>query len=103
MNIVYKNDGVYPEYELTGNKLTIEDELTVNLAKYERDDDAHVDICKDNNGNLVMGIIPGAAEFYAAQIDIPAREYAETVEGEDVVFTAVPFSPDNVTLTLWGV
>ncbi|GHV42502.1 hypothetical protein FACS189490_11610 [Clostridia bacterium] len=102
MNVIYKNDGSYIPYDLSGGKLTLNDELTLKLDKYERDDPAHIDVCLDRNGNLVMGVIPRLAELYAAQIDIPAREYAETVEGEEVVFTAVPFSPDNATLTLWG-
>ncbi len=79
MKIIEKNDGQKIAYEVSGNKLTLgDDEMTLNLSRYERDDPAHIDICRDKFGFLVCGVIPGVAEKYVAQIDIPAREYNTT-------------------------
>lgn len=96
------------EYGLRNNRLTLDDELTIKLDKYERDEDAHIDICEDRYGNLVMGVIPGIATKYVAQIDIPARTYhdeetGETNENDEPVIVPVPdpYDPANTTLTLW--
>jgi hypothetical protein len=111
MNIIYKNESPnahYIEYELNDDWLTLDGELTIALGKYERDEAAHIDICFDRNKNLVMGVIPGVAELYAAQIDIPAREYNIVEDGTDEdgntieTAVAIEFNPDNITLTLWG-
>jgi len=109
MKIVKKNKGEYISHSLAKNALTLNEELTVALNKYERDDPVHIDFCFDRNRNLVMGVIPGVADLYAAQIDIPAREYEEVETGEtddegNVIteLIPVPYKPDNTTLTLWG-
>ena len=108
MKIVYKNAGEYIPYELDGNKLSVNDELTLALDRYERDDPVHIDICRDKQENLVAGVIPGVADWYIAQIDIPAREYDHIADGTDEygnpkeVPVPAPFEPDNVTLTLWA-
>jgi hypothetical protein len=111
MIIEYQKEelGNFIPYELDGNALTFNDELTIALDKYERDDAAHYDVCFDKFGCLVMGVIPGVAELYAAQIDIPARQYinadsAETDDDGNEIFipTPVPYDPANTTLTLWG-
>jgi len=109
MNIVTKTEGEYIPYSLTGNALTLNEELTLALDKYERDDPAHYDVCFDKFGCLVFGGLPGVAERYAAQIDIPARQYTEVDSGAvdddgNEIYTPapVPFDPDNVTVTLWG-
>jgi hypothetical protein len=122
MIVIEKNSGEKIPYTESGNKLALNDELMFNLERYERDDANHLDVCRDKYGNLVSGVIPGIAEAYVAQIDIPAREYTETVEepesgGEDggesgenggmehtpnIKREPVPFSMDNVTLTLWA-
>jgi hypothetical protein len=110
MNVQHKNEerGVFISYDLEGNGLTLNEELVIKLNKYERDDPAHIDVCLDRNKNLVMGVIPGVADLYAAQIDIPAREYDYIEDGVDddgnPKETAVPieFDADRITLTLWG-
>lgn len=107
MNIVYKT----PEAELAhidhrtrGDKITLgDDELTLNLSKYEQDDEKHIDICFDATGCLVIGTATGRK--YAAEIDIPARRYTE-VEDEGSEDGAsrepVPFDINQCTLTLWA-
>ena len=109
MKIINKNEGRYIPYKLSKNSLSLNDELTLNLDKYERDDSVRIDICFDRNKTLVMGVIPGIAELYAAQIEIPAREYTEVDSGkvnenDEPIYVPepVPFEPKNITLTLWG-
>lgn len=96
------------EYKLEETRLTFNDELSVKLDKYERDEDAHLDVCVDCYGNLVLGVIPGLAQKYAAQIDIPARTYHDEdsgrvdEEGEPIMVPVPdPYNPENTTLTLW--
>lgn len=107
---------------MVGDTLNINDEITLNLAKYERDDANHIDVCRDAYGNLVTGVIPGVAEAYIAQIDIPPRAYLEKqietvaeitdlAEGENaggmlgqgIVREPVSFDVDSCTLSLWAV
>lgn len=105
MEIKEIGTGAKIDYEIRDTKITFDDELMLNLAKYERDDPVHLDICKDAFGSLCMGL----AENYVAQIDIPARSYDETENGEDdqgnlrMVREAKKFDMSNCTLTLWEV
>lgn len=107
------------DYSVRKNVLSLNDsEISVNLAKKERDDAVHLDFCFDYSGGLVSGV--GAdTERYVAQVDIPARQYTDTVEDNPdydpdkeesmdnrptiTKHEAVPFSMDNVVLTLWEV
>lgn len=108
-------------YEVRKNTLSLnDDEIAVNLAKKERDDAVHLDFCFDYLGGLVSGV-GDDTQKYVAQVDIPARKYTETeednpdydpneegTEGTEnrrtiTKRTPVPFSMDNVVLTLWEV
>lgn len=108
MIIVEKNQGTKIPYEIDENKITFNDEITFNIEAYERDDANHIDLCRDKYGNLVTGIIPGLAEAYVAQIDIPAREYDFIADGVDdngnprEVPMPEPFDMEKCTLTLWA-
>lgn len=129
MKVIEKNSGAKIPYEVSGTRIIFgDDELMLNLARYERDDANHIDICRDRFGNLVSGVIPGLAENYVAQLDIPPREYvekkiegaAEALEAAEAAETdgsgmpggmmnrqtvereAVPFDVENCTLTLWA-
>lgn len=110
MIIIEKNAGEKIEYSVKGTKLNINDELILDLARYERDFDVHIDISEDWAGMLTMGI----ADRYVLQIDIPAREYKEIpiesendegteTEGDNFNREPVPFSMDKVTITLWTI
>ncbi len=99
MIIVEKNEGPKIPYTISGNKLTLRDEMTLDLSKYERDYNAHLDICENRDGILVMGI----SDYYVAQIDVPERQYDEQIIDGETVRTPVPFSMDRVTLTLWTI
>lgn len=105
MKIVEKNEGTKIPYTLDGTKLNINEEMTLDLAKYERDFAVHLDVCHNEYGMLTMGL----SDNYVAQIDIPARQYTEETDGVDdknvpiQKKAAVAFSTDNVVLTLWKV
>ena len=101
MIIIEKNAGEKIPYEVTGKKICFDDDLTINLAKRQGDEPEHIDVCYDRFGNLVLGAAAGRA--YVAEIDIPAREYETTGEGEDAVTTPLPLDMDTVTLTLWAI
>lgn len=107
MIVIEKNEGQKIPYEVDGNKICFDDDLTINLEKREEDCDVDIDICFDGDRTLVIG--SAAGREYVAQIHIPARQYEQTEtevtdegENENVVIP-VPFNMDNVTLTLWAI
>ena len=111
MKVIEVNEGPKVSYEVDKTRVTFNDELMLNLAKYEQDDDFHIDICADKNGNLSTA----TAFRYVAQIEIPARQHRE-VETENPDYNpeneaslktivkkeAISFSLDNVTLKLYS-
>lgn len=127
MNVIEVNTGKRIAYVVEANKVTFNDELTLNLEKMERDFPMSIDICIDSYGMVRTGL----ASKYAAQIEIPERQYTETevpnpdyreVEGisedsgEDspqdgmrsenptiINREPVPFSMDRVTLRLYAI
>lgn len=105
MIIIEKNKGAKISYSLRTTKLTLGEELTADLTKYERDFAVHLDFCFNPFGMLTMGI----SERYAAQVDIPARSYNYVDNGVDdegkplTSKEAVPLDTDKVTLTMWAV
>ena len=65
MIIVEMNEGQKIEYEIqntaTKKKITFDDDLTINLAKREEDWPVHIDVCYDEDENLVIGTAAGSA------------------------------------------
>jgi hypothetical protein len=104
MIIVEKNVGPKIDYEVNGTSVCFDDDLTINLARREKDWPVHIDICSDADGALVIGAESGL--YYVAQFDIPARQYAEPVEpepGEEPEPPApLPLDMDTVTMSLWS-
>lgn len=104
MIIVEKNVGPKIDYEVTGQKICFDDDLTINLKKREEDWPVHIDICFDRDKELVIGTAAGRA--YVAEIDIPARQYEQgepSGEGDESPVVPVPLDMDKVTLSLWAV
>lgn len=122
ITVVEKNEGQKIDWRQSGTKLTFgDDELMVNIAKYQRDWATQLDICGDKNGNLVIGV--GEGRYYAAQLDIPAIKYTEPVPivpaETDTEETAeestggtmrestppepIPLEMSDVVLTLWSI
>lgn len=99
MIIIEKNKGTKIPYEVSGKRITFDDDLSLNLAKQEKDWPVHIDVCMDRDENLCNGT--GAGLYYVAQIDIPAAVYSEP-ETEDDPPVKQPLDMDTVTLTLWS-
>lgn len=109
MIVIEKNAGEKIPFEVDGAKICFDDDLTINLAKREEDWDVHIDVCHDEGGALVLGAAAGRS--YVAEIDIPARKYIQTGapaqdephdDGDSKSVEPMPFSMDNVTLSLWA-
>ena len=100
MIVIEKNEGTKIDYEVNGTRITFDDELTLKLAKLQKDEPVHKDICYDSDGDLVIGTAGG--KYYVAEIDIPAIEYEEP-EGEEEAPVAKPLDMDAVVLTLWSI
>lgn len=104
--IIEKTGGDKVSIEIEGTKIIFgDDEMTLNLQKYERDDPVHIDICLNLLGFLTFGV----SDRYAVQIDIPAREYEYIDSGEKdengaarLEKTAKEFDMNRVEITLWG-
>lgn len=104
MKVVEKNTGRKIDYELRGYKLSFaDDELLIRLDRYQRDEVIAIDIMADNQGFLVMS----GGRFYVAQVEIPARQYEEIIEGEGdeqtTRYEPIPLNTDDVTLYLFSI
>ena len=107
MIIVEKNEGRKIDWELIGTRLSFADgELMLNLARYQQDEIVMRDIMVDNEGYLTTG----RGRYYAAQVEIPAREYEEEIieptepDAEpEIRRTPLPLDTDKVTLYLFSI
>lgn len=110
IKVVEVNEGAKIPYEVSATKITFgeDEELTVNCKSRERDNEVTLDICKDTEGGLTVGVNTTARE-YVAQVTIPAREYEEVDTGEKdendnpiIERRALPFDMTKCTLSLWA-
>ena len=125
VTVIEKNAGHKIDIEQSGTRLIFgDDEIMLNAAKYQKDWDVEVDICRDKSGNLTIGT--GSGLRYVAQVMIPAATYTETeipaeetaeapaaedeAEGSDSVNqkTTVqrdknPLDMGDVTVVLWSI
>jgi hypothetical protein len=100
MKIINKNEGPKVAYEETNTMVFLGDnELMLNMAKYQRDWPVHIDIC--SNRDKMLGIGTGEGLYYVAQFDVPAMAYTEPATEEDVP-TPIPLNMSDVTMTLWS-
>ncbi len=100
MQVIEKNEGPKIAYEEIGTKVTLgDDELMLNVAKYQRDWPVHLDICSNRDKQLVVGV--GEGLYYVAQLDIPATEYTEPATEEEAP-EPIPIDMSEVRLTLWS-
>lgn len=107
--VIEKNEGEKIAYEVSGTKIIFgEDELMVNIKSRERDEEVTLDICKDTQDGLTVGVNTEARE-YVAQVTIPAREYEIVDTGEQdedgnpiKERRALDFDMKKCTLTLWA-
>lgn len=102
MIIVEMNEGQKIGYEVNNTAVCLDDDLTINLARREKDWPVHIDVCSDD-GALVIGAEGGL--YYVAQFDIPARQYTypePTEEEPEPQPVPVPLNMDTVTMSLWS-
>ena len=106
---VEKNEGGKIPYEVSGTKIIFgEDELMINLKTRQRDYETTLDICKDKENGLTVGVNTSSTE-YVAQVTIPAREYEVVDSGKQdedgnpiMEKNPLPFDMKKCTLTLWA-
>jgi hypothetical protein len=117
VQVEQKNAGTYIDWSQSKTKLTFgDDDLTVNCATRQREQDQTYDICYDSEQNLVIGASGTGARRYVAQIFIPGFQYDETEgtetytdeNGEEqtrstVIKTKLDLDMADVVLTLWSI
>lgn len=102
VKVVEKNKGAKIAYEQQGTKLFFgDDEIMLNVAKYQKEWPVVIDICKDKAGNLTIGTESG--NRYVAQVEIPEVKYTEIEKEEETERKAEPLDMSEVTLILWSV
>lgn len=105
IQIVEKNVGTKIAVEQRGKKIAFgDDDLVIRCDNRQRDIPVTVDICADDNGNLVIGV--GVGRYYVAQVDIPAIEYIEVEDDTTENGThlePVPLDMGDVVVTLWSI
>lgn len=103
VQVVEKNTGTKIEWRQSNLKLIFgDDDLAIRCDTRQRDWPVHVDVCADDDGNLVIGV--GTGRYYVAQIDIPAIEYSDTeTDNGETERTALPLDMSKVVLTLWSI
>lgn len=107
--VVEKNEGEKIAYDVSTTKIIFgDDDLMVNIKNRERDEEVTLDICKDTQDGLTVGVNTEARE-YVAQVIIPARGYeiVDTGEKDEDGKTItkrepVPFDMKKCTLVLWA-
>lgn len=110
IEVIEKNEGEKIPYYVSGTKIVFgDDELMINCKSRQRDYDVMIDICRDTQDGLTVGVNTEARE-YVAQIDIPAREYEEVEtlgydDNGEPIKERVPidFNMSKCTLTLWAI
>lgn len=106
---IEKNEGEKIAYDVSTTKIIFgDDDLMVNIKNRERDEEVTLDICKDTQDGLTVGVNTEARE-YVAQVIIPAREYEIVDTGEKdedgkaiTKREPVPFDMKKCTLVLWA-
>lgn len=124
VQVLEKNPGTKIDWQQDGCKIIFgDDDLSIRCDTRQRDWAVHMDVCMDNDNNLVIGV--GTGRYYVAQIEIPPIEYeeieaeesaevqaeTEATEGADapggqlrnVKREAKPLDMGDVVLTLWSV
>ena len=104
VQVVEVNDGTKIDWEQSATKIFFgDDEIMVNVAKYQKDETNTIDIVIARDGTLAIGADSGIR--YAAQIEIPANEYnyIENEETEETERVKIPLDMANVILKLWSI
>jgi len=106
MTVIERNLGPKVSYQIEGSRIYFGDALSIDLSRYELDDENHIFICSNRDGCLYSSIYSNMC--YVAEIVIPPRRYIAShkavYEGSRPVVskTAVPFDMGRCTLALFG-
>ena len=66
IQVIEKNEGTKLDYEVVGTKLFLgDDEIMVNLAKYEKDEPVHIDVVRNWDGALATSIVLCSADRHS--------------------------------------
>lgn len=106
MIIIEKNVNKKIPYEVNGTKITFDDMLTIDLKRYQKDEERVIDISLDEDDILQMGL----GKWYIANIIIPPREYEfvnnsiDTLDEKEESIDKIskPLDMEKVILTLWA-
>lgn len=79
--------------------ISFNDELTLNLIHYQRDEDVHLSIVRDRLNMLVIGGMGETGGRFVAEIFIPARQFEEFLPEERAeVFTRLGINESDIML-----
>ena len=93
VQVFEKNEGTKIAFSQKDVKLIFgDDDLAIRCDTRQRDYPVHVDVCADDDGNLILG----AGRYYVAQVDIPPAVYVETeIESSAVAEQAAADGPES--------
>ncbi|KGK88049.1 hypothetical protein [Clostridium sp. HMP27] len=110
MKIVEQNEGQKIQYRIKGNVLSFDEAISINLSRYQKDEEVLLDLCLDNDNQLVVS--PSTKSnylWYLANIKIPSKDYEyvdtgkQNEDGSKVLTrVAKPLNVEDVTLILWS-
>ena len=106
MKVFEKSQGNHISYSVDGTVLSFENgQLAVDLAKEQRGSGIVLDISLDERGRLTLG----EAQWYAAQVYIPGKEFeirengiADAMGFRQITKTGKPLDMDSAAITLWA-
>lgn len=104
MKIININEGEKIPYEVNGTKITFDSMVTIDLSRYQKEEERIIDISLNDDNMLQMGL----GKWYIANILIPPKEYElvenGTDENDSIVYNKISkvLDMDKVTLTLWA-
>lgn len=104
MKISEQNKGKKISYTVTGSTIVFDETISVNVARYQKDQENVIDVCLDADMQLTTGL----GKWYVANIIIPPKTYSMVDTGtkddtDNEIFERVADSlnMDEVTLILW--
>lgn len=102
VQVVEKNEGTKIAFEQNGVRLFFgDDDIMIRCDNRQRDVPVTVDVCADDNNNLVIGV--GVGRYYVAQVGIPPIEYTEVEGDEGARLERIPLDMGDVIVTLWSI
>lgn len=105
IQIIEKNEGTKIAVRQNGKKVIFgDDDLSIRCDTRQRDVVNVVDVCEDQNGELVIGV--GVGRYYVAQVEIPPVQYQEVedeTEEDGTHLEPIPLDMGDVIVILWSI